>query len=51
MNRTEAGNGSGNKPLVYLKNGKQKRQLPTKGYWRDKKTYDYTGLRRLIIPI
>jgi len=47
----EVETGSGDKPLVYLKNSKQKRQLPTKGYWRDKKTYDYTGLRRLIIPI
>jgi len=51
VNQTKAGNGSGNKPLVYLKNGKQKLQLPTKGYWRDKKTYDYTGLQGLIMPI
>jgi len=51
VNRKEAGIGSGNKPLVYLKNGKQKRQLPTKEYWRDKKNYDYAGLQGLIIPI
>ncbi|MFR6607578.1 MAG: hypothetical protein ACLURF_01105 [[Clostridium] innocuum] len=47
----EAETDSGNKPLVYLKNGKQKRRLPTKEYWRDKKTYDYAGLQGLIIPI
>ena len=35
----------------HKKNGKQKLQLPTKGYWRDKKTYDYTGLQGLIMPI
>jgi len=42
---------SGNKPLVYLKNSKQKRQLPAKGYWRAKISHNYSVLPAMIIPM
>ncbi|RHB39876.1 hypothetical protein DW886_23120 [Enterocloster aldenensis] len=42
---------SGNKPLVYLKNSKQKRQLPAKGYWRAKNSHYYAESHGTIMPM
>jgi len=51
VNRKEAEVGSGNKPLVYLKSGKQKRQLLAKRNRRAKIIHNYSVLPAMIMPM